>query len=128
MGVQADAPLVPTNIISITGLKAKGYHGVFAHERENGQPFVVDLEIEVAAGEGDDLSETLNYATVCDEVAAIVSGEPVNLIETLADRIADAVLAHSQAKAVEVAVHKPQAPVAVPFGDIAVRTRRTKRA
>jgi dihydropteroate synthase/dihydroneopterin aldolase len=128
VGVQADAPLVPTNIISITGLKAKGYHGVFAHERENGQPFVVDLEIEVAAGEGDDLSETLNYATVCDEVAAIVSGEPVNLIETLADRIADAVLAHSQAKAVEVAVHKPQAPVAVPFGDIAVRTRRTKRA
>jgi dihydroneopterin aldolase len=124
----AGVTVAPTNTISITGLEAKGYHGVFPHERENGQSFVVDLEIEVAGVTDDDLSNTLNYATVCDEVVAIITGEPVNLIETLAGRIADAVLAHPQAQGVSVTVHKPQAPVAVPFGDIAVRTRRARHA
>jgi dihydroneopterin aldolase len=113
--------------ISITGLRVRGYHGVLAHEREAGQDFVVDavLWLDVApAAATDDLSLTADYGALAGRLAAVVAGEPVDLIETLADRLAAECLAASPVQAAEVTVHKPQAPVGQDVADIAVTVRR----
>lgn len=115
--------------ISLTGVRARGRHGVLEQERRDGQDFLVDLHLEVdltAAGRSDDLAETVNYADVAAVAVAHVAGEPVDLIETLATRIADDVLARDLVEAVEVVVHKPQAPVGHPFSDVTVRIRRER--
>ncbi|UYK41636.1 dihydroneopterin aldolase [Microbacterium terricola] len=115
--------------MSLTGLRAFGRHGVFAHERENGQQFTVDLVLSVdaaPAASSDDVADTVHYGEVADAVAAIIEGEPVNLIETLATRIADAVLAFAGVRAVQVTVHKPQAPIAHEFADVAVTITRPR--
>ena len=117
--------------IRLTGLSAVGHHGVFDHERRDGQPFVTDVVLHLDAGPaaaGDDLARTANYAEVADTVVRLVTGEPVDLIETLADRIARAVLAEQPVvTAVEVTVHKPQAPIPHDFADAAVTVHRTRR-
>jgi dihydroneopterin aldolase len=113
--------------ISITGLRVRGYHGVLAHERAAGQDFIVDavLWLDAApAAAADDLSLTADYGALADRLAAIVAGEPVDLIETLADRLATACLAASPVQAAEVTVHKPQAPVGPEVADVAVTIRR----
>jgi dihydroneopterin aldolase len=118
-----------SDTISITGLRLMGYHGVFEHEKHDGQEFVIDLHIEldtVQAGASDDLADTLDYSLIVDEVAARVTGESVDLIETLAEDIAAIVLSHPQPTAVSVSVHKPQAPVSHPVSDIAVTIRRER--
>ena len=79
-----------------------------------------------AAASTDDLAQTVDYSTLARQVAAIVSGPPVDLLETLAVRLADACLAHAGVTAVEIAVHKPQAPLGLPFDDVVVRVRRTR--
>ena len=115
--------------ITITGLRLTGYHGVFEHEKRDGQEFVIDLEIELdlsSAGSTDELQKTLDYSVVVDEVAQRVTGESVDLIETLAHDLARIVLNHPQPKAVTVTVHKPQAPVGHPVHDIAVTIKREK--
>jgi FolB domain-containing protein len=115
--------------ISITGLRLTGYHGVFEHEKIDGQVFIVDLTIELNtqhAGQSDDLADTLDYSVVVDEVAARVTGQSVDLIETLAEDISRIVLGHPQPQAVTVTVHKPDAPVGHPVSDIAVTIRREK--
>lgn len=117
--------------IEITGLRGTGYHGVFEHERREGQEFRVDLILEVdmrAAAASDDLADTVDYGVISTEVHAIITGDPVDLIETLAVRIAEVCLLHPGVRAVEVAVHKPQAPITVPFDDVIVRMRRVKDA
>lgn len=115
--------------ITLTGVAAFGRHGVLEHERREGQQFVVDLSLHVdltrAAG-SDDLSHTVSYADVAADVVAAVGGEPLDLLEALAARIADVVLARPSVEAVEVTVHKPQAPVGVPFADVAVTLRRER--
>ncbi|WP_422631787.1 dihydroneopterin aldolase [Pseudokineococcus basanitobsidens] len=119
-----------TDRIELCGLRVRGRHGVLAAERELGQEFVVDLVLEVdtrAAAASDDVVDTVHYGEVAEEVAAVVAGEPVALLERLAQRVADVVLARPRVLAVEVAVHKPQAPVTVPFDDVVVRVRRTAR-
>lgn len=116
--------------IDITGIRARGHHGVLESERREGQEFVVDISMSVElsyAARSDDLADTVNYAEVAADVVAIISGPPVDLIETLADQVATAVLARPDATEVEVTVHKPQAPVGVPFGDVAVTMSRTRR-
>ena len=116
--------------IEIMGLRGIGYHGVFEHERREGQEFRVDVVLEVdmaRAAASDDLSDTVDYGTISSEVHALITGEPVDLIETLAVRIAGVCLAHEGVQAVEVAVHKPNAPITVPFDDVVVRITR-KRA
>jgi dihydroneopterin aldolase len=116
-----------TDRISLRGLRAHGHHGVLPAEREHGQEFRVDVELDVdtrAAAAGDDLTETVDYAALADQLAKIVAGEPVNLIETLAARLADACLVDARVRAVTVEVHKPHAPVGVRFDDITVRIRR----
>ncbi len=113
--------------ISITGLRVRGRHGVLAHERADGQDFVVDavlwLDTRPAAA-SDELSQTADYGAVAARLAEIVAGEPVDLIETLADRLASACLADRAVQEAEVTVHKPQAPVGQPVADIAVTIRR----
>ena len=116
--------------ISLTGITGHGRHGVYEHEREHGQRYVVDLELRIdalPAGHTDELRDTVDYGAVARRAVEIIEGEPVRLIETLAQRIADAVLTHERVEAVEVTVHKPHAPVAVPLDDIAVTIERSRR-
>jgi dihydroneopterin aldolase len=115
--------------ISVTGLRAFGHHGVLPTERELGQEFVVDAVLWLdtsAAAEADDLSLTVDYAALAAELAEIVAGEPVDLIETLAERLAVACLANARVDQAEVTVHKPGAPVGVPVADVAATIRRSR--
>jgi dihydroneopterin aldolase len=102
---------------------------VFPGEREEGQTFVVDLVLGLdtrPAAADDDLAKTVHYGIVAEEVVAIVAGEPLNLIETLAERIAQACLRHDAVQEVEVSVHKPNAPITVPFDDVTVTITRSR--
>ena len=115
--------------IVLTGLRAVGYHGVFEHERRDGQEFVVDVVLHVdthVAAETDDLVHTINYADVAEKVHALITGDPADLIETLAAHIAAACLADPRVGQVEVTVHKPSAPVSVAFADISVSIVRSQ--
>jgi 7,8-dihydroneopterin aldolase/epimerase/oxygenase len=115
--------------VTLRGLRARGRHGWFDWEREQGQEFVVDVELSLdtrAAAASDDLVATVDYGALSSEVVALVQGEPVRLIETLAGRIAELCLASPLVAAVSVTVHKPQAPMAVPFADVAVTVVRDR--
>ena len=115
--------------IELTGLRANGFHGVLAAERRDGQEFVVDVVLHLdlrPAGESDALADTVHYGELAEAVHAVVTGEPVALIEALAGRVAEVCLADPRVQAAEVAVHKPQAPIAVPFDDVVVRIRRER--
>jgi 7,8-dihydroneopterin aldolase/epimerase/oxygenase len=117
--------------ISVRGLRAFGHHGVLDHERAIGQEFVIDavLGVDTApAAATDDLALTVDYGALAGRLAAIVSGPPVALIETLAERLAAACLDDQRVREVEVTVHKPHAPVPVPVADITVTVRRTRPA
>ena len=116
--------------VVLRGLRARGRHGVLPAEREGGQWFVVDVALEIdaaPAAAADDLRLTADYGALAAAVVADVEGEPVCLIETLAARIAETCLAPRAVDAVEVTVHKPQAPVGVPFDDVAVTIHRHRR-
>jgi dihydroneopterin aldolase len=115
--------------ITIRGLSAHAHHGVYGWERERGQAFVVDavLELDTApAAAGDDLARTVNYAELAQALHAVLTGEPVDLLETLAQRLADVCLAAGPVQAVEITVHKPDADLGVPFEDVTVGIRRTQ--
>lgn len=112
--------------INITGLAATGFHGVFPEERRDGQRFVVDVELRFPLNTNSDtLSDTVNYAAVADAVVAQVEGEPCQLIETLAGRIADSCLAFPHVQQARVTVHKPEAPVPHAFSDLSVTIVRS---
>ena len=116
-----------TDRIAVRGIEAFGYHGVLSEERENGQLFVVDLDVRTdmsGAAATDDLAKTIDYAELAKEAVTIVQGKPHDLIETLAVLIAERVLTHDRVSSVEVTVHKPHAPVGVPFADVAVTVER----
>jgi 7,8-dihydroneopterin aldolase/epimerase/oxygenase len=113
--------------IALRGLRAHGRHGVYDFERERGQMFRVDAVLELdtrPAAAGDDLELTVNYAELAQQLYAVLSGEPVSLLETLAQRLADVCLANPLVGAVEITVHKPQAELGVPFDDVTVAIRR----
>ena len=115
--------------ITLTGIRAYGYHGVYDDERREGQDFVVDATLHLStadAAASDDVVDTVHYGELAEKIAAVVTGEPVNLLETLAQRIADVVLADARVQLVAVTVHKPQAPIPVPFDDVAVTIRRSR--
>lgn len=120
----------PRDTIRLGGITATGYHGVFAEERRDGQTFIADLVLFTdlrAAAATDDLTLTAHYGEIAEAVSAELTGEPVNLVETLAERIAAAVLGgFPTIDAVQVTVHKPQAPITVPFGDVAVTIHRER--
>jgi dihydroneopterin aldolase len=116
--------------IILTGIHGFGYHGVLEHERKDGQDFFVDLTLTLdltAPSLSDAIEDTVNYAEVTDLVVEEITGNPVNLIEKLAGRIAERVLnQHVRVQQVSVTVHKPQAPVAAQLKDIAVVVTRLR--
>jgi dihydroneopterin aldolase len=117
--------------ITLTGLSAHGRHGVYDFERADGQDFVVDVMLELDLGPAaasDDVTDTVHYGELADRLVAIVTGPPVALIETLADRLAVACLDDVRVSAATVTVHKPQAPIAHAFTDVAVTLRRSREA
>lgn len=118
-----------TDRIRLIGLQARGFHGVFAHEKRDGQDFVVDVSLRAdlrAPGRSDDLADTINYAEVADLVVARITGPAFDLIEALAEAIADDVLELPAVGAAEVTVHKPEAPIRHTFTDVAVTIRRRR--
>ncbi|MGL5857024.1 MAG: dihydroneopterin aldolase [Angustibacter sp.] len=120
----------PLDQVSLTGVRARGRHGVLPAERELGQEFVIDVVLHLdtrPAAASDDLAATADYGDLAGRVSGVVAGPPVALLETLAERIADVALAVPPVVAVEVTVHKPQAPVLVLFEDVSVRIRRWQR-
>ncbi|MBW0118932.1 dihydroneopterin aldolase [Pseudonocardia abyssalis] len=117
--------------IELRGLRVRGHHGVFEHERRDGQDFVVDITVWMdlaPAAASDDLTDTLHYGELAQRAAEIVGGEPCDLIETVAGRIAADVLTDARVQEVEVVLHKPQAPIPLEFVDVAVVARRTRPA
>ncbi|TFD72534.1 dihydroneopterin aldolase [Cryobacterium fucosi] len=115
--------------ITLTGLRVTAHHGVYDFERENGQDFVIDVTVWLdlrGAARSDDVAGTIHYGELAVEVTDAARANPVDLIETVAERIAAVVLAHEAAERVQVTVHKPQAPIAVPFTDVAVQITRSR--
>jgi dihydroneopterin aldolase len=118
-----------TDRITLTGLKVRGHHGVFDHEKRDGQDFLVDVTVWLSLAEAaatDDLTKTLHYGELAEQVAAIVAGPARDLIETVAGEIADDVLKDNRVRAVEVTVHKPSAPIPLTFADVAVTVHRER--
>ena len=116
--------------IELHGLTVHGRHGVYEHERVSGQDFVVDITVWIDladAAASDDLADTYDYDALAQLAADIVAGPPRNLIETVGGEIADRVMDDERVHAVEVVVHKPQAPIAQKFADVAVVVRRSRR-
>lgn len=119
-----------TDRIELRGLKVRGYHGVFAHERRDGQDFVVDITVWLdlaTAAASDDLPDTLDYGVLAQRAADIVAGPARQLIETVAAEIVDDVMRDERVHAAEVVVHKPSAPIPLQFHDVAVVARRSRR-
>ncbi len=115
--------------IALTGLRVPGRHGVYDFEREQGQDFVVDVVLEIdtrPAATSDDVADTVHYGELATNLAQVVGGEPVNLLETLAARLADVCLADKRVLAADVTVHKPQAPIPLTFHDVSVTIRRER--
>jgi dihydroneopterin aldolase len=109
--------------IKLTGLSVHGHHGVYDDERSLGQEFIVDVVLELdldKAATTDDVADTVHYGELADQLAGIVAGEPVKLIETLASRLVDACLSLALVQGATVTVHKPHAPLPHAFGDVAV--------
>ena len=114
--------------LEVAGIRVTGYHGVLGFEREEGQEFVVDVVLHLDTGPAaasDDLADAVDYGVVAQRVHDAVASDPVDLVEKLAQRVADVCLDDARVQAVDVAVHKPQAPVQVPFDDVVVRIHRT---
>jgi dihydroneopterin aldolase len=115
--------------ISVKGLRARGRHGVLAAERELGQEFIVDVTLfldTAPAAAGDDLTKTVHYGELAQDLVKVVEGEPVDLIETLAQRLADVCLARELVRSAEISVHKPAAPIPLPFDDVIVTIIRSR--
>lgn len=116
--------------IELRGLKVRGQHGVFDHERANGQDFVIDVTVWIdlaGAAASDELADTYDYGALAQLAADVVAGPARNLVETVGAQIADQVMDDERVHAVEVVVHKPQAPIPQQFADVAVVVRRSRR-
>ena len=115
--------------IELRGLRVRGHHGVYDFERRDGQDFVVDVALEMdlaPAAASDDVADTVHYGELASALAAIIAGDPVDLLETLAARLAASCLLDLRVSAVTVTVHKPQAPIPLQFADVAVTIRRSR--
>ncbi len=113
--------------IVLTGLRVFGRHGVLPQERRDGQDFLVDAVLHLdlrAAAASDDVRDTVHYGELAGRLAAVVGGEPVRLLETLAERLAEVCLADPRVRSAQVTVHKPSAPIPLSFTDVAVSVVR----
>jgi len=114
----------------VSGMECFGHHGVFDHERRDGQAFVIDLALGIdsaPAAASDDLRDTVDYGSLVDQVKAAVEKDPVDLIETLAQRIADICLLDVRVEWARVTVHKPDAPINANFSDVALTITRKRQ-
>lgn len=119
-----------TDRIRLTGIRGRGHHGVFEHERHEGQEFVADVTLGLdltAAGETDDLEATVDYGALAQQVHGVIVGEPVDLIESVALRMVDLCLSHPPVQWASVTVHKPEAPITVAFDNVSVTIERSKQ-
>ena len=115
------------DVIRLAGLRVRGHHGVFDFERRDGQVFVVDLVLGIDtrdAARTDDLQHTVDYGSLVAKVKDAIESDPVDLIETLAERIANTCLEDHRVRTVEVTVHKPDAPIESTFADVALTITR----
>lgn len=122
-----DSNRLSADRITLTGLRATAFHGVLAHERANGQLFLIDVVVHLSlrdAAVSDELSATIDYGDLANRIVGAVESDPVDLIETVAERVAALVLEYPLAMLVEVTVHKPSAPITVPFSDVSVTIMR----
>lgn len=118
-----------TDELAIRGIECFGHHGVFDFERREGQTFVIDLVLGLdttPAAATDDLRETVHYGILVDSVKAAVETDPVDLIETLAQRIANVCLLDDRVEWTRVTVHKPDAPIDATFSDVALTITRKR--
>ena len=118
-----------TDELSVTGIECFAHHGVFDFEKRDGQTFVVDLVLGIdtrGAAASDDLTDTVNYGTLALDVKAAVERDPVDLIETVVQRIADVCLLESRVEWARVTLHKPDAPIDATYSDVALTITRTR--
>jgi dihydroneopterin aldolase len=116
--------------IDLRGITAHGYHGVFDHERRDGQTFVADVSLGLDLGraaENDDLTATVDYGKLTQQIHDAITGEPANLIESVALRMVDLCLSHPLVRWASVTVHKPEAPIEVTIEDVSVTIERSKK-
>ncbi|BCN42367.1 dihydroneopterin aldolase [Prescottella equi] len=128
-GSGPDVPEVSGDRIELRGLKVRGNHGVFDHEKRDGQDFYVDVTLWMdlaPAAASDDLQDTFDYGNLAQRAAAIVGGPARDLIETVAAEIADDVMRDDRVRGVEVVLHKPSAPIPLTFADVAVVATRSR--
>lgn len=119
----------PQDELSITGIECFAHHGVFDFEKREGQVFVVDLVLGIdtrPAAASDDLADTVNYGTLVADVKAAVERDPVDLIETVAQRITDVCLLDTRVEWARVTLHKPDAPIDATYSDVALTITRTR--
>ena len=115
--------------IDLTGIGGWGYHGVHNDERANGQRFVVDVSLGLnltGAASGDDLDLTVDYGDLAEGVHEAIAAEPLQLIESVAQRVMDLCMNYPPVLWASVTVHKPMAPIEVPFADVSVTIERRK--
>ena len=128
VGVDAQAMTAkPLDRVTLTGLEVFAHHGVFDFEREQGQRFLIDVDAAVdlkAAASGDDLAATVHYGELAEAIVAAVAQDPVDLIETVAERVAHVTLGFSGVHSARITVHKPQAPIDAVFADVSVSVER----
>jgi 7,8-dihydroneopterin aldolase/epimerase/oxygenase len=118
-----------TDELAVTGIECFGHHGVFDFEKRTGQVFVIDLVLGLdtaPAAASDDLRDTVDYGSLVAQVKAAVEHDPVDLIETLGQRIADICLLDSRVEWARVTVHKPDAPIEATFSDVALTITRKR--
>ncbi len=118
-----------TDVLTVRGLECFGRHGVFEEERRTGQRFVVDLELGLdtrPAARSDDLADTVDYGSLALAVKAAVERDPVDLVETLADRLASVCLTDHRVEWVRITLHKPDAPIPASFGDVSLSITRRR--
>lgn len=118
-----------TDELAILGIECYGYHGVFEFEKREGQTFVIDLALGLdtaVAAASDDLRDTVDYGSLVASVKAAVEKDPVDLIESLAQRIADVCLLDTRVEWARVTVHKPDAPIEATFSDVALTITRKR--
>lgn len=119
-----------TDELAIRGVECFGHHGVFDFERREGQIFLIDLVLGLdttTAAASDDLHDTVDYGTLVSSVKTAVETDPVDLIETLAQRITDVCLMDLRVEWATVTVHKPDAPIDATFSDVALTITRNAR-
>jgi dihydroneopterin aldolase len=124
-----DGPAGGPDRLAVRGIEAVGHHGVFDFERRDGQLFRVDLALGIdtrAAARSDDLRDTVDYGSLVAKVKTAIETDPVDLIETLAQRIASVCLDDERVQWTEVTVHKPDAPIEATFSDVTLTIHRSR--